>query len=202
MFAAKSFACLFSALMAPALAGSFVVPADISVSVSADQDTALVTGQPITFTISATNHGPNPVETLIISSSDFTNEFVLDGASSDCDILGLVVVDSEFSFYYYYNWIPTLGARLETGETRSCHLTVPLSANAPPVWNFGFSIPDFFIDLDPSNNSASVTLRRAVIDPTPIPALSSRALILLALLMAAMGVQAAGSTARRSARSR
>lgn len=188
MIAAKAFAGLFALLITPVLAGSFVVPADVSVSLCADPNTALVTGQPVTFTISVTNRGPAPVETLLVSSSDFTTEFALGGATSDCQSLGLVVVDSEFSFYYYYNWIPTLEGRIEVGETRTCHLTVPLSLDAPPVWDFGFSIPDFFVDLDPSNDTASVTLRRdALAETTPLPALSLQMIILLAGLIVLLG---------------
>jgi hypothetical protein len=77
---------------------------------------------------------------------------------------------------------------LEVGETRSCHLTLPLSPNAPAVWNFGFEIPNFFVDIDPTNNSASVTLRRALEPARPIPALSTAILALLACLIAIAGV--------------
>lgn len=179
-----------------------MVPSDVAVELSVEQSANLAPGQPIVFVISATNHGPAPVTALDILSRPFTNELELSALSTDCEILGTIVVDTEFSFYYIFDWAITLGGVLEIGETRSCHITVPLSVNAPPVWEFGFSIPDFFVDLDPSNNSASVTLRRSVNETTPLPALSSAVLILLTLLMAAIGVQASESKVRCSAGSR
>ena len=179
------FLCLLLLFIAcPALAGSIIFPADVSVDFSADPNTGLFLGQPITFTISATNHGPAPVEALAISSFEFSTEFAVQSGSTDCQNLGLLVGDGNGVFYYIYNLLLTFQGALEVGETRTCHLILPLSATAPETFTFGFEIRDFFVDIDPSNNIASVTLRRALELATPIPTLSPVALLLLAGLLA------------------
>lgn len=171
-----------------ASAGSIVVPADISVSLTAEPNVNLVTGQPIHFTITAINHGPGLALPLVVSSSEFVNEFDLGNANADCiELLGLVVGDTEFGYFYYYDWYVALLTPLHPGQTRTCHLTLPLSANAPDAFTFTWGIPDFFIDNDPSNNSASVTLRRATATPTTLPALSVSALATLAGLILLLG---------------
>ncbi|TAH44468.1 MAG: hypothetical protein EYC71_08850 [Gammaproteobacteria bacterium] len=174
-------------------AGYVEIPADVSMHLSADPDQDLVTGQPITFTLAVTNHGPEPVSVLVASSSPFTNEFVLSSGTTDCKDLGLVVVDGQ-SFYYYYDWVPTSTGPLAVGETRSCHVTLSLSAQAPDTWTFYFSIPVFYVDLDPSNNSSSVTLRRGSPTAHAVPALSPLMLFLLALLTATSGAMAAAGS--------
>jgi hypothetical protein len=187
MIEARSWTLLMLLVIAPAYAGSFVVPADISVSLGAEPSMDLVSGQPINFTISATNHGPNAANTLLISSSEFTTEFDLSNAQSDCQGLVLAVADTEFGFFYYYDWYVSDGGSLQIGETRSCHLSLLVSTSAPAVWSFGFELPEFFTDINPTNNSASVTLRRALAEPTPIPAVSPLGLLLLGGLFAFVG---------------
>lgn len=184
-------------LLAPthAAAGYVEIPADVSMHLSAEPDQDLVTGQPITFTLAVTNHGPEPVSVLVASSAPFTSEFILSSGSTDCEDLGLVVVDGQ-SFYYYYDWVPTSTGPLAVGETRSCHITLSLSAQAPDIWTFSFFIPVFYVDIDPSNNSSAVTLRRGSAGTHAIPALSPLMLLLLVLLTATAGAMAA---ARRQA---
>jgi len=181
-------AALLALASASASAGTWVIPADISVSMTAEPSINLVTGQPIHFTITSTNHGPGLALPLVVSSSEFDNEFDLGNASAECvEILALAVGDSEFGSSYYYDWYVAIFTPLHPGQTRTCHLTLPLSANAPDAFTFTWAIPDFFIDNDASNNSASVTLRRATAAPTTLPALSAPALLALGSLMLLLG---------------
>ena len=186
MFVRTAMGLVFLFAPAPVLAGSVNVPADISVHLSAEPSSGLVTGQPITLTMSVTNHGPNRANTLEISSSEFTNEFNLAMAHTDCQGLGLVVANGGSASYYYYTWWVTINNALEAGETRSCHLILPLSSSAPSIWTFSFYLPAFFIDTNPANNASAVTLRRALgaTTPIPIPALSPIVLVLLVGLLA------------------
>jgi hypothetical protein len=186
-----------------ASAGSMVVPADISVSLTAEPNVNLVTGQPIHFTITATNHGPGFAQFLAVSSSEFVNEFDLNSATAECvEALLLAVGDTEFGYFYYYDWYVALSTPLHPGQTRTCHLTLPLSASAPDAFTFTWAIPEFFIDNDPSNNSASVILRRATaaVPPATLPTLSVPALLALAGLLLLMG-RARLPGARRKSRS-
>jgi hypothetical protein len=185
MFARIALGLALNIIPALALAGFVNVPADISVHLSAEPSTGLVAGQPITFTISATNHGPNPVDNLLLVSSTFVNEFDLSGGVSDCPWLGLVVADGK-SFYYFYNLRPTYPNPMSVGETRTCRIILPVSSQAPASWMFAFGVASFYLDINPANNSASVTLRRALgaTTPIPVPALSPIALILLVGLLA------------------
>lgn len=170
-------------LSSTAVAGSYEVPADVSVSLTAEPSEALVPGQPIVFTLSATNNGPDPVSQLVLISDDFVDQFDTSVGSNDCQ--GLVVAVSDGKAYHYnFWWYPTLSqGTLEVGETRTCHLTLALSAQAPPVWTFGFAIPLFFVDINPLNNYGWVTLRRATGAATDLPATSWISLVILAVLI-------------------
>jgi hypothetical protein len=126
-----------------ACAGTVVIPADVSVQLNAYPNSGLATGQPITFTFSATNHGPEPVATLVVASSHFANEFNLALGTSDCQDLGPVVVDGQ-TYYYYYDWVPSFGGSIEVGETRTCHLTLPVSSQAPTIWTFELLVPSSY----------------------------------------------------------
>lgn len=172
-----------------AAAGQVELPADLSVHLSAEPDHDLVTGQPITFTLVVTNHGPEAVDNIALESSAFVDEFDLGSAVADCPGLGLIVVDGK-SFYYLYMWIFTYLGPLQPQESRLCYITLPVGAHAPEAWTFGFFLPASYVDLNPSNNSSSVTLRRGSPTARPIPALSPRMLLLLMLLIASMGAMA------------
>lgn len=173
----------------PASAGFVNVPADISVQLNAEPSSGLTTGEPITFTISATNHGPSPVNNLLLISSDFVDEFDLSAGTSDCQDLGLVVADGE-SFYYHYHLRPTYPDPMQVGETRTCHITLPLSAQAPDTWTFGFGVAFFYLDINPANNTSVVTLRRGLDPARAIPTLSPGVLLLLAALLLAAAAHA------------
>jgi hypothetical protein len=179
------------ALLCSAPARSQVaVPSDVSVHLTAAPSTDLITGQPFTLALSVTNHGPDPVTRLLLISSDFKDEFDSSVASNDCTDLGVVVTDGKSSHYNFW-WYPTTEDILEVGSTRVCHITLGLSPLAPASVNFGFSVAFFYEDLDPSNNSASVTLRRA--SATELPALSVPALLVLFGALALSGTMAVRS---------
>jgi hypothetical protein len=165
--------------------GTVVVPSDISVSVFAEPNSDLATGQPISFTISATNNGPEPIDNIALVSTEFVDEFDLAQGTANCPGLGLVVANGVLPFYLYI-WEFTFLGPLQVSETRTCYITLPVAAQAPDTWEFGFYLPSSYLDIDPKNNSASVTLRRTLgaTAPIPVPALSPIALILLASLLA------------------
>ncbi|HET6546658.1 MAG TPA: hypothetical protein VFG55_07940 [Rhodanobacteraceae bacterium] len=164
-------------------AGQLVIPCDVSVGLDASPQTGLLPGDLVTFTVSATNNGPEPVSTVALSSSHIIDQFDLGAATVDCSGLGLVVADSQPP-YYYYDWYPTMEVVLAVGETRLCVINLPITRQAPATMSFSFSIPSFFVDLDPSNNSATVILHRADAAVAAIPVLSTAMLFLLAGLLA------------------
>ena len=55
-------------------ADNVIVPADISVHLSAQPDTRIVPGEPVVFTLTVVNHGPEPVNQLALISSDFYDQ--------------------------------------------------------------------------------------------------------------------------------
>ncbi len=168
------------------LAGPIILPSDVSVALTAEPSVNLQSGQRITFTISVTNHGPQPVDQLAVRSSAIYDELdVFTASSSDCegDII-LAVVDLQDSFYYLYTYYAAFQeSPLAVGETRICHLNLEYTQWAPAVFPVTFAMRSY-TDLDPSNNSATVTLRRAV-DVKPVPALSPTWLGLLMILLMA-----------------
>ena len=174
---------------AQAAAQLVVLPSDISVGLAAEPSTNLQSWQPITFTLSVTNHGPEPVERFAIVSSPIYDELDFNNASSDCQNIFLNVVDLVDGFYFLYAWQPAPTTPLAVNETRSCHLTLPLTAVAPTVMPFSFGLSRPWTDPDPSNNEATVVLRRGV-EPTAIPALSPALLIALVLLIVGCAVRA------------
>jgi hypothetical protein len=173
--------------------GQFTIPADVSVQMSAVPTAGLLTGQPFVVTLTVTNHGPEPADPLMIISSAFTNKLDPSVGEIDCPYMGVVVSDGE-TYYYQYAWIPTIGGAIEIGQTLTCHITLALSASAPDIYVFGFEIPSFIEDLDPSNNSASVTLRRAA--ATVLPAMSVPGMLAMLFTLGLAGALAARSNRR------
>ena len=168
-------------------AGTIPLPSDVSVALTAEPDGNLQSGQRIAFTISVTNHGPEPVSPVSLGSSPIYDELDILSATADCgDDLALAVVDTSDGFYYVYDWFPTTESPLAVGETRYCYLNLDFTEWAPDTFSLTFSMPDFLVDRDPSNNSATVTLRRATqgaATATPVPTLSPLALGMLAGLL-------------------
>ena len=106
-------------------------------------------------------------------------------------------MDYEDHFSYELVWYPlgleNLADQLQVGETRVCNFTAPYTQWAPVAFVVTFA--SNLVDLDQSNNSVSLVLRRAVLaaSATPVPTLSPLALGLLAALLA---VSVAGFRAR------
>jgi len=164
---------------------------DISVELTAQPNSGLVPGQPIVFTLSVTNIGPESVPTseyrFALFSSDIYDQFDTSFGLVDCQGYAAIVSDGK-TFYFTLVWSPTFldqGA-LEVGETRTCHITLALSNQAPAVWPFSFGVADFFDDLNPDNNVSTVILRRGDIAPVAVPTLSIPVFILLIVTLASM----------------
>lgn len=146
-------------------------------------------GQTITFTLSASNHGPEVLDGFAIRSSPIRDQLGLSGVWTDCRDMILSVSDnSDGTFHYYLTWyidsVDTPGVLpLAVGETRRCQLRMPLLAAAPPVTPFSFGLSTYWSDLDPGNNSATVFLRRGS-KAAAVPATSALVLAILAVVLA------------------
>jgi hypothetical protein len=160
------------------------VPSDVSVTLTATPSTNLHPGETIQLSLSVKNNGPQPLSNIPILSSHFYDEFNSGDWWTDCQLF-TVVVDDGTPFSYYRAWYPTDGSPMAVGETRTCHIRLSLSTDAPPVTTFSFRLPDFYSDPDVSNDRGTVYLVRAV-DATPIPTIGPiGAAILMLLLVAA-----------------
>ncbi len=175
------------------------VPADISVSLVANPSENLSPGDPIFFTLSVTNHGPEAVDRLVLTSSEYYDEFDHFDASL-CPHMIVAVADGA-SFRYLFFWYASDEGILAVGQTLSCQMRLTLTPSAPPVFTFSFFLPDFFEDINPLNDSATVYLRRAVSATTPVPVFSAAMSLLLVLLVATLGGLALrGAVASKSSR--
>lgn len=166
-------------------AGQVELPTDISVQLSAQPNVGLIPGEPIVFTLTVVNLGPEPANDLSVISSDFYDQIDLEFGSADCQGVVLSVTDGE-TFHFNYTWYPTVfEGPLLVGESRTCRITLALTSQAPPVWPFGFSLRTYlFEDINPANNTSTVVLRRGEIAPASIPMLSPTLLVLLAIALA------------------
>jgi len=123
-----------------------------------------------------------------LGSSPIYDELDVFSATADCgNDLVLAVVDLNDGFYYLYDWFPTQESSLAVGETRYCYLNLEFTEWASDTFSLTFSMPDFLVDLDPSNDSATVTLQRASAVATAVPTLSPMALVLLMALTMLVG---------------
>ena len=166
-----------------ASAGTISLPADVSLSFTAEPHSNLHSGERIAFTLSVTNNGLEPATPVRFGSSPFVDEFDPYTGTSDCgNTLGLIVVDQNDGFYYRYSWAPTLEQLpLQVGETRYCYISLDYTASAPDTFALTFGLSSHIVDLDPSNNAATVILQRAPAGspPAPVPSISLSALLLL-----------------------
>ncbi len=184
-------------------AGPAQAQTDLSVDFTAQPSSSLVPGQPIEFTVTVTNHGPEPVpavgSNLALFSSDFYDQFDSSFGSADCQGYTVFVSDGD-AFHFNLVWFPTFqdqGA-LEVGESRSCHITLALSNQAPAEWPFSFGVAESFDDINPDNNVSTVILRRGDMAPIAVPTLSTYALLLLIVALALL----ANTTFARTSNSR
>jgi hypothetical protein len=158
------------------------ISTDIGVTLTATPTTGLSTGQPINLTLTATNYGPTSTSILVLDSSMFTNQFENFVTNpSECYLVGTIVDGTSPSSYvsWYVSGLPG-SAPFEAGETLTCHFQFALSAQAPAVVPFSFSVSSYDPDINMSNDIGTVVLQRAA---DPIPALSSMMLWLLAGLL-------------------
>ena len=175
------------------LAGPIFIPSDIAVSLTAEPSGDLQPGDIVSFTISITNNGPEPVDRFALQSSPIVDELdVLSGGTIDCDDhLFVTVADFGSGFYYTYIWQLAFPGEppLQVGETRHCYFSDPYTEWAPSEFPVTFSPGTAFSDLDPSNDATTVVLRGATqgVATTPVPALSPMALATLIALMASFG---------------
>ena len=168
-------------------AQGIVLPGDVSVSLSAEPSARLEPYQTIHFTLTVTNNGPSPITPLALISSAIYDELTLYDGTNDCNLI-TSVADGPTDFWYYRTWYiaaETVGLPpLAVGETRTCHFTESLTPSAPAIWPYSFGIPVSWSDPDPSNNAATVYLRRAI-PAAPVPALAPTMTWLLAGLFVA-----------------
>ena len=176
-------ACLVS-VSAHAVPPPIIVPSDIAVTLAAAPTTNLVPGQRIDLTLTATNLGPATVQDLIVQSSPIYGDLSIDKV--DCQDMAAEVVDAEPHPYYLLNWFlaGAISADFPAGETRTCHIGFSITAQASAVTPFSFGLPYYYVDMNPSNDTATVFLQRRV---DSVPALSPMMLGLLALVLAVAG---------------
>jgi hypothetical protein len=161
------------------------VPSDIAVTLTATPTANLVPGQRIYFTLTVTNLGPATVNDLVVQSSPIHGEFDPHTGTVDCQYMAVEVADTATDFYYLLTWfLAGFPGDFPAGETRTCHMSFQITAQASAVTPFTFGLPYDYVDINPSNDTATVFLQRAV-DPIPVvPVLSPAMLLLLAGLLA------------------
>lgn len=181
-------------------AGTISLPADVSVNFTAEPDSDLQSGQRIAFMLSVTNHGPEPAARISFGSSPIRDELDLSTITADCgNTLGFIVVDLNDGFYYEFSWAPTLELPpLQVGETRTCHFYLDYTEWAADTFPLTFDLRSYIVDLDASNNSATVTLQRAPAGspPVPLPSISIVGLLLLAAALVGPAVSRIHRTRR------
>ena len=171
-------------LVAPvALADPVLLPSDLSMTITAAPTSNLAPGDSIAFTMTVTNNGPSSLGFFVIDGPQISTQFYSpNGTWNDCLIV-TVTGDSTNGPFFIIEWDPTgyVGENpMPVGETRTCHFTLTITPATPPVYAYKIFLPDYWTDLNPANNSATVVLQRAI--PT-IPALSPAMLLLLAGLL-------------------
>jgi hypothetical protein len=197
---------LASALFATASTVSYsqtVPSSDVGVTLTATPTTGLLPGQPINMTLSVTNYGPDPLPVVPATSSVYVDEMNLVSVTSGACILGVVVGDlatggEDYRIVWFVAGVQA--PPLAVGETRTCGFQIALTQYAPSPYTFSFRLtPDsFYIDPNPSNDTATVVLQRAAVAPNPVPALSTAMLCLLAGLSAGLAAQTLRSRRRRT----
>jgi hypothetical protein len=186
MSAAGSLLASVFALATSVVQAQTVLTSDVGVTLTATPTTNLVPGQPIDLTMTVTNYGPNPIPVVEVSSSLWVTEITpISFDQSEC-FLVVSVLDGATPAYFMSWVIAGLPGEpvFAVGETLTCHFSFSLTASAPASMPFSFGLPSFITDLNPSNDTGTVTLRRAPAPPpTPVPALSTTMIWLLTALL-------------------
>lgn len=167
-------ACVLSllAISAGSCLADSALPSDVAVTLSANKTTGLKTGDPVTFTMTVENRGPETLSYFSINGPEIFTEFYDPGTNwNDCGLL-TDTGDSVFGPFWILVWFPA-GLGLENpvsaGEVRSCHFTLMVAPGLPSRYPFAVELGTYFTDINSANNSASIVLQRA---STPIPAAS------------------------------
>ena len=146
----------------------------------------LVPGDSVNFTMTVTNAGPAPLGYFAIAGPSISGQLdVPNGVWNDCNMI-ISTGDATDGPFFILEWFPSglVGENpMAAGETRTCHFTLLITSEAPNTYAYTIDLPDYWSDLNSSNNSATVVLKRAL---DPIPALSSWILALLATLIGGM----------------
>jgi len=187
--ASKLLTALFwIALSGEGMSQTVVVLSDVSVTFTAVPTSGLVVGQPIDFTLTVTNIGPNQINDLLVESSNFVFEFgAFSQVTGDCFLLTRVS-DTTTGFFYNLDWFVTgssTGSKpLAVGQTVTCHFRTSLSSSAPTTTLFSFGLPSYYTDVNPANSRATVTLQEVL---PVVPTISRLAEMLLGALLLAVG---------------
>jgi hypothetical protein len=159
---------------------------DVAVTLGATPTRNLSTGDTITFTTTITNNGPVAVGYVAIIGPQIFSEFYNPtSAWNDCGLM-TTTGDSEFGPFWVIEWFPDgLGeAPLAVGETRTCHFTLAVAPAFPGTYSFTMMLPDYWSDIDPGNDQATVILSRAI---TTVPMLDRWVFMMLGALVAIFG---------------
>ena len=178
---------LIGPMLGYAAAPPISIPTDIAVTLNATPKTIPGSSESFQLTVTATNLGPQPVDTVVLESSPFTNEFDFAHATIACTGFVVSVADGINGPVQFMNWyvaaVPLGTAPFLVGETRTCELTLALSPAAPAALSFTFALAHEFVDVNASNNAATVFLRGPSVPVVPF--LSPTVSLLLALLLVA-----------------
>jgi Domain of unknown function DUF11 len=179
---------IFCSFAAGSAHAGFALTSDVGVTLSASPTTQLATGQPINFTMTVTNYGPDPIPVVEVLSSMWLNQISpISYNQSECTLVVLVLdgVTPSYSMSWIIAGLPGQPV-FAAGETRTCHFSLSLTAAAPAAMSFDFGLPSFIPDTNPANDTGTVLLQRAI---DPIPTLSSLMLLLLSgLLVTTAGI--------------
>jgi Domain of unknown function DUF11 len=197
---------LFLAIAAtPSIAGDIELPGDVAVTLTASPTVNLTPGEPIQFTVTATNLGPAAIQQgFVLQSSQIVDQLDIGAAKVDGCFLYVEVVDLRNGGSYYLVEWQVVGApggptSLGVGETATCHFSMPITSFAPSSQIFSMNLGEIWRDPNPNDDSASVLLQRA---PIPAPATSMWALLLLAGLVVCGGLESMHAKARLSPKTR
>jgi hypothetical protein len=171
------------------------IPSDVSVQFGAQPDSGIEPGELIEFNVTVTNNGPEVVGDISLISSEFYGEIDVNSGTQNCTLVlavgnGTDPVPSGADIttdaskggepFFIYFWFPFYdGGPLEVGESRTCTFSRPSTSLMPPVWSFSFGLQiSYFEDLNPANDTSTVTLRRGTL-PTQLPMLTPAAVLAL-----------------------
>ena len=175
------------------------LPSDVAVGLTAEPDSNLRPGDEITFAVSATNIGPEPIQYFMLASSLVHDEMLPYTSSPDCDGDSYAVgTDEEGHPITEYRWTPAVDVPMAIGETRYCRFQLVLSDTAPASFAFSFGMASTYPDQNPNNDTATVRLTRAAYASVPVPTMSRPLLVFLCAMLTCIGITNVRAGSRRS----